>query len=93
MGLKKVREIFGSTPDILDESQTACLNMIFSYDGTKRSVVMYPCRNFELLNFVCIVPDESLRSPTTESWTAGGDRDELLSLFNDFPSWVSQYFE
>ncbi|RSL98835.1 hypothetical protein CEP52_010078 [Fusarium oligoseptatum] len=50
-----------------------------------------PCRNFHILNFVCIVPDSSLKEETTESWTALGDREELLSLFSDFPAWVQDY--
>jgi salicylate hydroxylase len=54
---------------------------------------MYPCRDFQLLNFVCIVPDETLRAETTESWTAAGDKDELLSIFEDFPPWVLSYLK
>lgn len=54
---------------------------------------MYPCRDFQLLNFVCITPDKNLKSKTTESWSAPGDRDELLSIFNDFPAWVLDYLK
>lgn len=79
-------------PDILQADQPTCLSMVYSFDSTMRSVVMYPCRNFELLNFVCIVPDSSLKEKTTESWTASGDKEELMSLFSDFPSWVHDYF-
>jgi len=91
MPLGKVLEITGEVPEILDKSKPVCLAMVFSFDRTNRSVVMYPCRDFELLNFVCIVPDSSLKNPATESWTASGNRDELVSLFNDYPCWVMQF--
>lgn len=37
--------------------------------GTDRRVVMYPCDNNELLNFVCIHPGE-LSEVKTEGWMA-----------------------
>jgi len=73
---------------MLDSKNPVGLFMVYSFDASKRSVVMYPCRNFELLNFVCICPDSSLNSESSESWTAPGDRDELLHIFKDFPEWV-----
>ncbi|CVK96704.1 related to salicylate 1-monooxygenase [Fusarium mangiferae] len=69
-------------PQILQADQPTCLSMVYSFDSTMRSVVMYPCRNFELLNFVCIVPDSSLKEKTTESWTASGDKEELIIAKN-----------
>ncbi|OJJ71732.1 hypothetical protein ASPBRDRAFT_125517 [Aspergillus brasiliensis CBS 101740] len=77
----------------LDAERPACLRVVFAFDASKRSVVSYPCRSFQLLNFVCIVPDSMLKEPTTESWSAAGDRDELVTLFADFPSWVLQNLE
>lgn len=69
----------------------ATIDMIFAQDGTQRSVVMYPCRSFQLLNFVCIASDSFLRTATTESWSASGDKEELLEIFKDFPSWALEY--
>jgi salicylate hydroxylase len=86
-----IKEATGELPDLLQANKPVCLSMVHSFDGTKRSIVMYPCRNFQLLNFVCIVPDEMLKNETTESWTAAGDKDELLSIFGDFPAWVVTY--
>jgi salicylate hydroxylase len=82
-------EILEKIPDfrILDKSKPATLEMTFSFDPSRRSAVLYPCRDFELLNFVCIVPDDILNTATTESWSAAGDIDELLSCFQDFPPW------
>jgi len=53
-------------------------------DNTSRSVVMYPCRNFKLLNFACIVPDRMLESETEESWSAEGTKEDLLRVFHDY---------
>jgi salicylate hydroxylase len=88
-----ILEAFGELPEILQRSKPVCLSMLFSTDGTKRGVVMYPCRDYQLLNFVCIASDSALKSETTESWSAAGDRRELVSLFQDFPAWVTRYLE
>ncbi|KAH7084893.1 hypothetical protein BKA63DRAFT_401100 [Paraphoma chrysanthemicola] len=86
-----ITEQLGRTPEILNANKPACLSMVYSFDGTMRSVVMYPCRGFKLLNFVAIIPDKSLKQASTESWSASGDRNELLSIFQDFPTWVLDY--
>lgn len=88
-----IENAIGELPEFLDPDKPVCLSMVHSFDGTKRSIVMYPCRDFQLLNFVCIVPDEMLKTETTESWTAAGDKDELLSIFADFPPWVLNYLK
>lgn len=67
------------------------LNMVLALDGTQRTMAIYPCRNFELLNFVCIVQDKSLKAQTTESWTANGDEAEMLELFGDYPEWTLEF--
>ena len=90
--LHDIKAALEQLPEILQHDKPTCLFMVYSFDNIMRFVVMYPCRNFELLNFVCIVPDSSLKEKTTESWTASGDKEELMSLFSDFPSWVHDYF-
>ncbi|KAH7014776.1 hypothetical protein EDB80DRAFT_747965 [Ilyonectria destructans] len=60
MPLKKV-------PPILPSDQPTCLSIVYSFGDTMRSVVMYPCRNFAILNFVCIVPDSSLKKRSSVS--------------------------
>ena len=88
-----IRERIGKIPDFLRADKPVCLSMICSFDGTQRSIVLYPCRDFQILNFVCIVPDKMLKNETTESWTATGDKDELLALFDDFPPWALEYLQ
>lgn len=56
-----IKEAYGDLPEILQANKPVCLTMAFAFDGTKRTVVMYPCRQFQILNFVCICPDECLK--------------------------------
>ncbi|KAK1991601.1 FAD/NAD(P)-binding domain-containing protein [Colletotrichum falcatum] len=88
-----VKERLGRTPDIMQPDQPVCLSMAYSFDGSMRSVVMYPCRNFQLLNFACIAPDSRLKNGSVESWSASGDKEELLDIFSDFPEWVLDYLK
>lgn len=88
---EKVEEAMGGLPDILRPDRPMCLTLMFATDGTRRGVVMYPCRGFQLLNCVCFVPDEKLKSQATLSWSAAGDRDELLENFSDYPDWILGY--
>lgn len=69
---------------LLDSTQLASLDVHFAVDGSNRSIVLYPCRNFELLNFVCIAPDSWIKAPTTESWSTTGTNKDLLNTFKDF---------
>ncbi|KAJ9625937.1 hypothetical protein H2203_004706 [Taxawa tesnikishii (nom. ined.)] len=88
---EKVVEAFGSVPRPLQADQPVLMTICDAADGTRRFSNCYPCRNFGLLNVVCMVPDSSLKQPTTESWTADGDKDEMVSHFADFPNWVQEY--
>ncbi|PWY87497.1 FAD binding domain protein [Aspergillus heteromorphus CBS 117.55] len=92
MTREKVVEILGGVPEVLDSSKPACMTGVYALDPTERRVVIYPCRNYQILNFAIIVPDSMLKSTPTDSWSAPGDRDELVSLFTDFPDWVLAYF-
>lgn len=60
------------------------LNVRLALDGTKRSVVSYPCRNHELLNVGCIASNALINLPTADSWVAPGTKEDLLRVFGDF---------
>ncbi|KAH6853737.1 hypothetical protein B0I37DRAFT_14218 [Chaetomium sp. MPI-CAGE-AT-0009] len=51
-----------------------------------RRVVMYPCQNNELLNFVCIHPDTESQTQIvpTQDWDRSVSRDHILHVFRDF---------
>lgn len=69
---------------VLDREKPAGLFVHLALDASNRSIVLYPCRNFDLLNVVSIVPDSMIDGETLESWTASGTREELLRHFDDF---------
>ncbi|USP78368.1 salicylate 1-monooxygenase [Curvularia clavata] len=75
---QSIIENLGRKPEILQSDKPVCLSIVYSFDDSKKRVVIYPCWNFEILNFVCIVPDDMLKEEATESWSAAGDREELL---------------
>lgn len=82
----------------LDDPETNSIARDFGavdmWDSSDRRVVIYPCANNELLNFVCIHPD----SMTTID--AGGDeynqqisKDTLLEVYKDFNPQVRRLLE
>lgn len=75
--------------DLLDPQGLGYCDLHLSMDGSNRSVVIYPCRNHELLNFVCLVPNTILQKETKESWTSEGDREDLMRCFNDYGTYVT----
>jgi salicylate hydroxylase len=69
---------------VIDPTKPGALEIHLSMDGSTRSVIMYPCREYELLNVGCITPDAVLQTATTESWSAEGSKEDLLRCFSDF---------
>jgi 2-polyprenyl-6-methoxyphenol hydroxylase-like FAD-dependent oxidoreductase len=56
------------------------LTIIWARD---RRIISYPCQNNELLNFVCIHPDNETAAPS-DDWNAGGNLQKLLEVYKDF---------
>lgn len=51
--------------------------------GPDSKIVAYPCRNNELLNFVCIHPSEATAAPS-DDWSTGGSKKALLDVYAGF---------
>lgn len=68
----------------MDNTKDAVMDVHLAMDGSNRSVVKYPCRDYNLLNFVCIAPDTYIKAKTTESWSAEGSLEDLLTTYHDF---------
>ncbi|TIA66558.1 FAD/NAD(P)-binding domain-containing protein [Aureobasidium pullulans] len=51
--------------------------------GPDSKIVAYPCKNNELLNFVCIHPSEKTSAPA-DDWNTGGSKKALLDVYADF---------
>lgn len=70
-------------PDWPEETQQVWM-------GDGRHFIVYPVRSGRLLNYVGFVPT---KNATTESWSAVGDRDELVSSFVGWDSRVTRLLE
>ncbi|KAL8276719.1 hypothetical protein RQP46_010898 [Phenoliferia psychrophenolica] len=57
---------------------------IVTYVGVDRRVVLYPCRGYEYLNVVGIIPDGALTTSSGDSWNAEVPVSELISAFSTF---------
>lgn len=58
--------------------------------GDGKHFMVYPVRSGRLLKYVGFVPSIN---ETTESWSAAGDRDELVSSFNGWDPRVVELLE
>ncbi|KAI5236970.1 hypothetical protein E4T42_09305 [Aureobasidium subglaciale] len=63
------------------------------YEGVGRQVVVYPCRNFDLVNVGCIASDKLIGHETTESWSATGSKEDLLRVYDGFDPKLLSFFK
>ncbi|KAJ5923855.1 hypothetical protein N7466_008042 [Penicillium verhagenii] len=56
-----LRDGDGKLPDVLTLDEGSFVVIIAAGDKGNRNIVIYPCRELELMNFVCGVPDTSPR--------------------------------
>lgn len=52
--------------------------------GTDRRIVIYPCRNNTLMNFVALHPDEETEAEG-DNWDQVASKDSMLSCFSSYP--------
>ncbi|KAJ6014166.1 hypothetical protein N7540_008757 [Penicillium herquei] len=87
-----LRDSDGKMPNTLTLDDGNFVVIIAAGDEGNRSMVIYPCRELELMNFVCGVPDTSsrvlaqLESPGNHQSLV----DDMLEEFHDFPDWILQ---
>ncbi|KAF3762364.1 hypothetical protein M406DRAFT_46178 [Cryphonectria parasitica EP155] len=60
------------------------LDTLIIWFGSDRRVVMYPCNDNELLNFVCIHPDTESHATGSDEWDKKGDLEQILKVYNGF---------
>ncbi|KAK7423842.1 hypothetical protein QQZ08_008886 [Neonectria magnoliae] len=89
----EVHQLLEAIPEPLSTEKGAFLLSFVADDGSNRNVVIYPCRNLEVLNFACAVPDTLLQQKSEQSWTMDGDLKEMLGHFKDFPPWLYAIME
>lgn len=74
--------------DALEDPETRSLAEVYGsvdmWDSDEKRVVIYPCANNELLNFVCIHPDTMSTINTSSDWNQEASKEALLEVFKDF---------
>ncbi|KAL3428855.1 hypothetical protein BDV09DRAFT_181349 [Aspergillus tetrazonus] len=77
-----------SRQDILDDPETASLaqlpGSVDMWHDNERKVVIYPCVNNTVLNFVCIHPDHLTQVGVSGGWDQSIGKSTLLEVYNDF---------
>ncbi|KAF4151399.1 hypothetical protein CNMCM6936_002348 [Aspergillus lentulus] len=72
----------------LDDSETRELaqdrGVIDVWDSPDRRVVIYPCQNNEILNFVCLHPSTMTAIETGTDWNQLAGKDALVEVYKDF---------
>ncbi|ROV97543.1 hypothetical protein VSDG_04639 [Cytospora chrysosperma] len=63
---------------------TEKINSLAIWYGSDRRVVMYPCNDNQLLNFVCIHPDAESQANPGDEWNKQGDVDQVTKVYKDF---------
>ncbi|KAI8188106.1 Salicylate hydroxylase [Colletotrichum sp. SAR 10_76] len=86
--LEKAKETLDGLPEAIDPRTGGFLNLMTADDDLHRNIIFYPCRNNTMLNVVARVPDSMLSQESETSWSAEGNRDELLDNFRDFAPWM-----
>ena len=74
--------------DAQEDPETYSLAMEYSsvdmWDSSEKRVVIYPCANNEILNFVCIHPDTMSTINTSSDWDQDASKEALLEVFKEF---------
>ncbi|KPM40651.1 hypothetical protein AK830_g5893 [Neonectria ditissima] len=59
-------------------------NCLSIWYGSDRRVVIYPCNNNEMLNFVCIHPDTESHATASDEWNKTGSLEQILKIYEGF---------
>lgn len=92
MDMDKLRDSNGKMPDIFTFDDGNFVVIIAAGDDVNRNMVIYPCRELGMMNFVCAVPDTSARAQAHLK-SPGSQEDILSDLrqdFHGFPEWLLQ---
>ncbi|KAE8346126.1 hypothetical protein BDV24DRAFT_158923 [Aspergillus arachidicola] len=80
--------------DILDDPDTASLaklsGSVDMWHNADSKVVIYPCVNNTVLNFVCIHPDHLTNAGVSGGWDQSVGKSSLLEVYKDFDPTVQK---
>ncbi|KAJ5925023.1 hypothetical protein N7454_007662 [Penicillium verhagenii] len=89
-----LRDGDGNLPDVLTLHEGNFVVIIAAGDKGNRNIVIYPCRELELMNFVCGVPDTSPRVLAQLKSTGSHESlvHDITQEFQSFPEWLLKLF-
>ncbi|KAJ6086270.1 hypothetical protein N7486_010551 [Penicillium sp. IBT 16267x] len=89
-----LRDVNGKLPNILTLDEGNFVVIIAAGDEGNRNIVIYPCRELQLMNFVCGVPDTSPRVLAQLKSTGSHESlvNDMIEEFQGFPDWILQLF-
>ncbi|KUI65822.1 3-hydroxybenzoate 6-hydroxylase 1 [Cytospora mali] len=70
--------------DPVTKSIVEDLSSLGMWYGSDRRIVMYPCNDNQLLNFVCIHPDTESHDAPGDEWNKQGDVERIMKVYKDF---------
>ncbi|KAJ5625827.1 hypothetical protein N7510_002136 [Penicillium lagena] len=84
----------GKMPDILTFNEGNFVVIIAAGDEGNRNMVIYPCRELELMNFVCGVPNTSPKvlAHLKSSGSTEAIAKDMVEEFHGFPNWLLELF-
>lgn len=74
-----------------DRERGACLTMVMGNDDTHRSMVVYPCRDFEQFNCGVVLPDELVKTDPGEYWNTVAPTEEMVGVCSDFTDRIKNF--
>lgn len=74
-----------------DRDRGACLTMIMGNDDSHRSMVIYPCRDFEQFNCGVVLPDELVKTDPGEYWNTVAPTEEMVEVCSDFTDRIKNF--
>ncbi|KAJ5784294.1 uncharacterized protein N7503_009506 [Penicillium pulvis] len=89
-----LQDINGQMPNILTLDKGNFVVIIAAGDEGNRNMVIYPCRELQLMNFVCGVPDTSPRVLAQLKSTGSHESlvNDMIEEFEGFPGWILRLF-
>lgn len=81
----------------LDDPETADIakvcGTVHMWDSPDRRVVIYPCDDDKILNFVCIHPDTMTQIDGAMDWNQEIGKEKLLEVYHDFTPGVLKFLD
>lgn len=86
-----------SRKEVLDDPETADMFRVHGtmdlWNSDDSRIIIYPCVNNEVLNFVCIHPDTLTNIGVTTGWKQSVGKSTLLDIYNSFSPTIQRVLD